>query len=109
MRSAADPVGQATQVTRLGQPAAIKSGVRAVEHFVGIGLGGRQAHQRHERGFVGRGILARGLAQGLGVGRHIQDVIDDLERQPDAGTEIGQAGRLVRIGIGCGGRIITLA
>ncbi|SBO42933.1 protein of unknown function [Cyanobium sp. NIES-981] len=56
-----------------------------------------QTEQLGVGGLVGGEVLAGGLAEHLAAGRHVQDVVDDLEGQADA-AGIGPQGREQRLG-----------
>src|SRR5262245_18758242 len=59
-----------------------------------------QTNNRRIRGFLRRRVLAGGLSQLLAGLGDIQDVVDDLEREPDIVSEVGQRPELSRGAIG---------
>ena len=54
-----------------------------VDQPLGLGLGPVQPQELHVRGLVGHQVLGGGLAQILRRGRHVENVVGDLEGQAD--------------------------
>mmetsp|Transcript_38678 Transcript_38678/g.121161 ORF Transcript_38678/g.121161 Transcript_38678/m.121161 type:complete len:397 (+) Transcript_38678:293-1483(+) len=69
---------------RIGLGAVAGQGLeRKVEQPAGLGAGTVEAHELRVGGLVGVLVLAGGLAELLGGGGHVQDVVGDLEGEPD--------------------------
>lgn len=71
----------------------IERGQRLRQQLLRTGACAFETEQRHVGGLVGRGVLAGGLAQRLGIGDDVEDVVHHLEGQPDGCAVLAQAGQ----------------
>jgi hypothetical protein len=70
--------------------------------FLSARLGFRQPHDGGISGFVARPVRAGGFSQGLGAAFHVQNVVHDLEGEPDGAAVLFQRLNLYRADIGLG-------
>src|SRR5690348_9613504 len=82
MHARGDPVSELFEPARRGTESAYRLARFRTQRFDALPCGG-QAQQRYVRRLALHRVLARGLAQTLRRAFDVEDVVDDLEGQPD--------------------------